>query len=129
MPLSWFKWSDYLHASFLAGHIRSLALDFLIELENPTAKRLFRLLEKFRCASKPPRREFSIGLFKLRDRLGMTEYRYPSKIKEKLRPALDELLLKGYLGAVEFDKARDGGTLAVFWFGPLKPRPVREGVI
>ena len=70
LPLSHFEWNTILHTSFLAGNVRSLALDFAISLEHPTSCRLFRILELLRYANKPPRPQISIGLFKLRDRLG-----------------------------------------------------------
>ena len=55
LPLSHFEWDTVLHTSFLAGNVRSLALDFAISLDCPTSRRLFRLLELLRYASKPPR--------------------------------------------------------------------------
>ena len=109
LPLSWFKWSDQLHDSFVAGNVRDLALDFIISLDHPTARRLFRYLDMMRKAPKgPPRRDFTIGVMKLRDRLGMTNYKYVSKVKEKLLSAHQELTACGYLSNVEFVVGNDG---------------------
>jgi plasmid replication initiation protein len=120
LPLSSFKWSDRLHASFQSGNVRSLALSFILSLETPTARRLFRLLEVFRNAQTPPRQSFSIGLIKLRDRLGMVNLRYNSKIKERLQISHDELIARGYLESVEYTKSKDGDILVVYSFGNVK---------
>lgn len=127
LPLSWFKWDDVIYASILSGNVRSLALDFTLSLESPTARRLFRLLDLLRCAEKPARREFSIGLWKLRDRLGMTPYQHASKIKEKLAGGIKELEATGFLARARFEKTRDGLELAVFSFGNLNPSGVQPG--
>ena len=101
--------------------MRSLALDFVISLEHPTSRRLFRLLEVLRHASKPPRPQISMGIFKLRDRLGMTAYKYPSQILQKLKPALDELTERGYLAGVDTEKAEDGSAIVLFRFAESFP--------
>ena len=123
LPLSYFTWDTILHDSFLAGNVRSLALDFAISLQHPTSRRLFRLLELLRFASKPPRPQLSMGLFKLRDRLGMTPYKYPSKIAEKLKPAIAELTERGYLEGVSIEKDAAGTAMAVFRFASALPAP------
>lgn len=116
IPLSHFEWNTVLHTSFLAGNVRSLALDFTISLDHPTSRRLFRLLELLRYANKPPRPQISIGLEKLRDRLGMTSYKYPSQIAQKLAPAVEELVARGYLDGMAVEKDAKGGPMAVFRF-------------
>jgi len=120
LPLSSFKWSDRLHASFQSGNVRSLALSFILSLETPTARRLFRLLEVFRNSQTPPRNSFSIGLLKLRDRLGMVNLRYNSKIKERLQLSHDELIARGYLESVEYLKSKEGDELVVYNFGNVQ---------
>ena len=119
LPLSHFEWNTTLHTSFLAGNVRSLALDFAISLDCPSSRRLFRLLELLRFASKPPRPKINIGLFKLRDRLGMTPYKYPSKIAEKLKPATEELIGRGYLESCVIEQDATGAPMAVFSFAKL----------
>ena len=117
LPLSRFEWNKIVHGSFIAGNLRSLALDFVISLDHPSSRRLFRLLEMLRNASTPPRRQLEYGLIKLRDRLGMADYRYASKIKEKLKPAFDELISRQYLTEVTYRKNREGEEIAIFHFG------------
>lgn len=123
-PLHWFKWSDTMHASFTAGNVRSLALEFTLSLQIPTARRLFRFLEMMRHSTPAPRREFSIGVMKLRDRLGMTPYKFPSKIKQILEPAHAELINRGYLNAVEYGKTKDGALTALYRFGNVEIKEV-----
>jgi hypothetical protein len=119
MPLSWFEWNKTVYESFLAGNVRSLALEFTLSLDLPTSRRLFRFLDMMRGATSPPRREFAIGLFKLCERLGMTSYKYASKIKEKLQPAIEELKERHYLEDVRFEKSKDGTELAFFAFASV----------
>ncbi len=122
LPLSWFKWSDVMHASFAAGNMRALALDFVRSLATPTARRLFRFLDMHRHATKPPRREFTIGLIKLRDHLGMVNLRYSSKIKERLCDAHTELQSAGYLAGVEYRKNPEGNEMVVYYFDSEAPQ-------
>jgi hypothetical protein len=120
LPLSTFRWNDKLYASFQAGNVRSLPLDFAISLKHPTSIRLFRFLDMMKGATTPPRRDFAIGVFKLSERLGMTRYKYTSKVKEKLKPATEELIQRGYLHSVSYEKSKDGTELAFFQFTSLK---------
>ena len=119
LPLSSFTWSERMHESFVAGNVRSLSLEFVLRLELPLSRRLFRFLDAMRWAQKPARREFSIGLLNLRDRLGMTPYPYASKVKEKLAGAHEELRACGYLADIEFRKAKgkSGESLVCYTFG------------
>jgi hypothetical protein len=130
IPLSYFKWNDILYNSFRGGNVRSLALDFAISLHHPTSIRLFRYLDMMRGATTPPRREFAIGVLKLCERLGMTSYKYASKIKEKLRPAIEELEARGYLESVRYEKGKDGTELAFFRFaGIVRVEPKFETIV
>ncbi len=117
LPLSFWKWSDVLHASFVAGNVKNLALDFVVSLDLPTSRRLFRFLDMMRRAQTPPRATFEMSLFKLRDRLGMVNLPYASKIREKLAPAHEELLARGFLSSVEWSKTKSGDVTAIYRFG------------
>lgn len=116
LPLSHFEWNTTLHTSFLAGNVRSMALDFAISLDHPTSRRLFRLLEVLAQPRKNGFRPFSMGIWKLRDRLGMAPYRYPSKVAEKLTPAVAELISRQYLHDMTMEKDAAGAPMAVFRF-------------
>lgn len=121
IPLSHFQWNTILHTSFLAGNVRSLALDFVISLELPTSRRLFRLLEDLAQPRKTGRALYAMGLFKLCDRLGMTPYNYPSQIAQKLAPAVEELTARGYLEGMSVEKKHDGEPMALFRFSQIAP--------
>lgn len=116
LPRSFWKWSDRMLESFNSGNVRSLALDFVISLECPTAVRLFRYLDMHRNAHKPALGEFTIGLSKLRDHLGIVSVSYPSQVKQKLEPAHLELQNRGYLAEVEYRKGK-GSELVIYSFG------------
>ncbi|MBW3636652.1 MAG: replication initiator protein A [Armatimonadetes bacterium] len=134
LPLSFFKWSDRMHASFNAGNVRSLALDFIMSLEAPTARRLFRYLDMHRNAQKPALHEYKIGLAKLRDHLGMVGIKYLSVVRQRLEPAHTELIARGYLAGVEYRKGASS-EMAVYTFAdaikPLKvaPTPAKTPVL
>lgn len=110
--------------SFNAGNVRSLALDFVVSLHHPTAVRLFRFLDMHRNSQKPPLHEFKIGALKLRDHLGMVNLKFVSKVKERLEPAHQELIERGYLERAEYRKGA-GGEMVFYTFadGPKKATP------
>ena len=115
--LSWFEWNSAFYESLCAGNVRNLALDFVLTLQYPTSRRLFRYLDMMRHAAKPPRRTFTIGAMKLRDKLGMKPYKYPSKVREKLDSAHGELLQNSYLAGVEWAQNKDGEWMVTYLFG------------
>lgn len=119
LPLSWFSWNKVVFDSICAGNLRSLALDFVLSLQLPTSINLFRLLELFRHRGKPPATSVSLETFDLRDRLGMTAYAYPSKVREKLAPAVAELIERGYLERLEVEKDKKKGEQCVFYFAKI----------
>ena len=86
-------WNEWLWQSFQAGYIKNIDTRFYYGLENTLARRLYRFLDK----RMHYRDSYQIDIFALAARLGMAEYRYPSKVKEKLKPAFDELIARHYL--------------------------------
>ena len=118
---SFFKWNDVVFASFEAGNVRDLPLDFALSLRNPTARRLFRYLDMMRLAGgtyvSGGRSTYQVGLLKLRDHLGVLNLHHPSKIKERLASAHAELVERGFLRRVEFKPMASGGEMAVYSFG------------
>ena len=103
LPLSFFKWSNKFYESFQLGHIRSLDLGFALSLDLPLSLRLFRYLDKHHKRAGYYQKTYEIALERLcRVRLGMTPQRFVSKYKERLQGAHDELLMRGYLGKIEY---------------------------
>jgi Replication initiator protein A/DnaA N-terminal domain len=90
---------ETLARSFRSGYIKHLDIDFYYALDHPYSKRLYRRLDINRGDSL----RWSIKLDALRQLLSMPKsYRYPSKVKEKLGRAHEELLRKGYLKSIKF---------------------------
>ncbi len=116
-PLSHFEWSKEFYASLVGGNVRTLDLDIALSLERPLALRLLRYLDKKRHDGK---RTFKIGLRKLCElHLGMVPHKYESKYKDRLTPAHEELIARGFLDSVEFQKARsrgEDGLVTVYTF-------------
>lgn len=92
------EWSTPLWKSLQAGYLKTINLSFYLTLQRPLTRRLYRFLDK----QLRYRNGFEIDIFSLAGRLGMQEYAYRSKVKEKLQPAIDELLACAFLDSVEY---------------------------
>lgn len=114
-------WSEEIWNSFQAGYIKNLDLDYFYNLENPTARRLYRLLDKRMWYEN----QGSIDLKALVGRLGMVEYAHRSQIKRKLEPAITELLQTGFLESYRYDD-QPGYTRVYFVRSPRLPRASEE---
>lgn len=101
VELSFATWSDVVWRLIVQGQLKNLDTHFYFSLERPTSKRLFRFLDKRFMDGK---KVFAIELSRLAfSHLGLTGIpSYPSKIKEKLTPAHEELLDRGYLRKVDY---------------------------
>ncbi len=101
LPMSYFRWNEVLFDSFQAGYMRTLDLGLALSLKGDIALRLYRYLDK---KSYDGRRHFEIELESLCERhLGMRAARYPSKHKERLKPAHDELIQHGIITGVTYE--------------------------
>jgi hypothetical protein len=94
LPFSSFTWSNIVFQSFQAGYLRRLSLDFYLDLETPTSKRLFRFLDKH--FYHRPRLEFDLEDLAFAH-IGLSRGYHTGKIKEKLTPGIEELEAKGFL--------------------------------
>ena len=101
--------SQYFVDSYNANYLKSIDVKFYWSLSSPIAKRLYRLIDKKRGG----RRAWEVELFSLRGRIPLSDYKYASKIKEKLAPAHEELISKGFLSRVGYRKA-DGAEYAAY---------------
>lgn len=93
-------WNEWVLENFWAGYIKHIDTDFYYGLEHTLTRRLYRFLDKRMHYQD----RYQIDLFALAARLGMAEYKYPSKVREKLKPAFDELIARDYLREVEVFK-------------------------
>lgn len=95
--------SEYFVSSYRSDYLKGLDVDFYYSLNSAVAKRLYRFIDKKRSRQ----RTWQVDLFSLRDRIPLSNYKYPSKIREKLAPAHDELTEKGFLESVAHQVSLD----------------------
>ena len=107
---TWIQLSSHFVDSYRANYSKKLDADFYWSLNSSVAKRLFRFVDK----KRNQQRRWEVDLFSLRDRIPLSPYPYPSKIKEKLAPAHEELTQKGFLAAVTYRKTGDGAHLVCY---------------
>lgn len=93
--------NDVFWRNIESGYLKSLNMElYLGTLKSSIARQLYRCLDKLMRY----RAEFEIDVFDLAGRIGLQKYAYPSKIKEKLEPALRELTAIGFLESVMYVK-------------------------
>lgn len=97
---SFFEWSEVLYKSFQDGFIKKLDLDFFLALESAVSKRLYRFLDKHFWYKGT----LKFNLFTLaHEKIGVSRnYKYASSIRQQIDPALDELVLKGFLDSFTY---------------------------
>lgn len=94
LPLSSFTWGHDFFASCQADNIKRLDLDAYFGLRSAVSKRLYRFLDKRFYV----RSEWSFDLRELAfEHVGLSRAYTAAKLKEKLRPALEELEALGFL--------------------------------
>lgn len=104
------KLSQYFVESYKADYLKGLDADFYWSLNSAVAKRLYRLVDK----KRGNHRRWESEIFALRDRIPLSNYSYPSKVKEKLEPAHQELLQKGFLEKVSYRKIEKRVTFVCY---------------
>jgi hypothetical protein len=91
--------NDVFWRSIESGYLKTLNMElYLGTLKSSIARQLYRCLDKLMRY----RSQFEIDVFDLANRIGLKQYEYPSKIKEKLQPALRELINIGFLESATF---------------------------
>ena len=96
-----FVWSDVIFKNFQNGHLKALDLDLYRRLQVPTAKRLYRLLDKrfYR------RHRVAFDLIELAiNKLGIAQTYQIGNIKQRLQPAIEELENVGFIKAQPKEK-------------------------
>ena len=90
-----FTWNDVIFQSFQVGYMKRLELGIYLKLRLPTSKRIYRFLDK-RFFHKRTW-EFDLREFAI-EHIGLSRsYSDNGKLKEKLKPAIDELTELGFL--------------------------------
>jgi plasmid replication initiation protein len=92
LPLSYFTWGKTFWQSLQAGYVKKLDTATYFSLNSPLARRLFRYADKHMRNGGLEIDLFTLATAKL---VMSGNYRYPSKIIEKLQPAIDELNDRG----------------------------------
>lgn len=94
--------NDVFWRNIESGYLKTLNMElYLGTLRSSVARQLYRCLDKLMRY----RRRFEIDVFDLAGRIGLRQYPYPSQVKEKLQPALRELIKIGFLESAEFIKS------------------------
>jgi hypothetical protein len=93
-------WNRHIFKSLKTGYVKRLDMDRYFRLSTPIARQLFRYLDKKFYRD----RHFQIDIFKLcHEHIGISRgCRHVSKLKERLTPALDELVRDGYLDSFHY---------------------------
>jgi hypothetical protein len=94
------KLSPHLVESYKSDYLKGLDADFYWSLNSGVSRRLYRLIDKKRNNHA----RWECEIFALRDRIPLSNYAYPSKVKEKLETAHAELREKGFLASVTYRK-------------------------
>ena len=94
LPLSSFRWNEVIFRSFQSGNLKTLDLDFYLQLRLPTTKRMFRFLDK--RFYRRSRLDFDLRTLAC-EHIGLSRSYKPTELKRRLRPALEELERLGFL--------------------------------
>lgn len=109
--------SDWYLENINAHYLLPIDFDTYKQLKNNIAKALIPLLQIWLYASREQ------GVFEKRydeicQILNITQYLYPSKIKEKLSPSFNELIKQNYLSGWDVAKTADKKSYKIiFWHG------------
>lgn len=121
--LSSFVWNEHVFKSFESGYLKKLDFDLFTSLKSSVAKRIFRFLDKkfyHRDSWNFPLRQFAC------EHVGLSKSYSNSKIKERLKAALDGLVEKGFLSAMpderRYKQIRRGDWKVFFVRGERKKK-------
>ena len=123
LPFGYIRADDFFYQSVKSGYLKDIDLKFYLSLHTPLTKRLYRYLDKKRYHNA----SFSMELYKFAHKIGLMagslEKYYPSKLKQILNPALDELKTKGFLKTYTYQKTSDGKSEKVVFVFSQLPAP------
>jgi hypothetical protein len=105
LPMSSFTWGKRFFESCQSGSLKTLDLRVYFGLRSSVTKQLYRFLDKrFHI-----RQDWTFDLRELAfAHVGLSRNYTAPKIKEKLKPALDELIGVGFLKSAEFTSKKRG---------------------
>ena len=110
------NWDKFLWTSFKNNYIKAIDTEFYFSLSSAIAQRLYRILDKrFYRKSKV---EFDLKELAF-DHLLMSRKYHGGKIKERLTPAIEELITSGYLNSYEYQPPKGRTKKVIFYKGKL----------
>jgi hypothetical protein len=99
------------------NYVKPIDYTYFQSLRNSIAKRLYEILGvKFYGLRNKREKFFRIGYLNLCQLLPITPQKHPSKAREKLNPAHNELIQTGFLSKVKYEKTRDGKSFNILYF-------------
>lgn len=115
-PSGWFKWGDQVSQWLKTPQMAQLDFAFFRQLENPLAQAAYRYLHIRHLDGKPVYEENLVEY--ACERLGLSRnFRWPSELKQTLDPVHAELIEKGFLESVRYERQkREKGQKVVFAF-------------
>ena len=116
LPRSNIVMSEFLFDSIKAGYIKNLDARFYFSLDTPLSKRLYRYLDKKRYQKT----RFEISLLKLASLLPVQD-QYISQIKRRLERPHNELIEKGFLKSVIYEKIKRSDGEKIIYVFPRVP--------
>jgi hypothetical protein len=125
LPQSWIEWNSILFANMQHGNLKFLDTGFYFSLDHYIAQRLYRYLDKKRYDGK---RVYAISLYDLAfTHLGLKPLTpaYPSLLKQRLAPAHEELIQRGFLEEVRFRTGAEGEIVEYHFARQTKRSPSR----
>jgi hypothetical protein len=120
-PSGWFKWGDQVSQWLKTPQMAQLDFAFFRGLENPLAQAAYRYLHIRHLDGKPVYEENLVEY--ACERLGLSRnFRWPSELKRTLDPVHAELIEKGFLESVSYERQkREKGQKVVFSFPEPQP--------
>lgn len=121
--VSSFTWNEVIFRSFQSGHLKSIDMALYRSLRRPTAKRLYRFLDKRFHFSSTLR--FELESF-AREHIGLSRSYDAAQLKRKLQPAIAELEAAGFLEPAaggRFSSPRRGQWSVEFRRTPKQKKP------
>ncbi len=126
LPLSWVEWNSILFANMQHGNLKFLDTGFYFSLDHYIAQRLYRYLDKKRYDGK---RMYPISLYDLAfTHLGLKQSpQAPSwLLKQRLAPAHEELIQRGFLEEVRFRTGAEGEIVEYHFARQTKRSPAKN---
>lgn len=120
IPLGYFHWNEtFFNQSIKKNNIKTIDTNLYFSLNGYTSKRLYRFVDK----KLYNHQSFEIDLFRLAfEKLEMTgNYQYPSKVIEKLQPAIKELETRG-IAKIDIEKSKTESGYKICFSPIVKPQ-------